>query len=111
VANEADSKNAEERGKSRSRRLVVVLPSTILIMLPIVLFGTSDAFFTVRMRGMYWVSLFSGPLATWIEFSFQTTHADRIYALFAAFALLAGIVSPEGTPEAVAHGRFLAFGQ
>ena len=75
------------------QRLIVVLPSMALIVLCIVRFGVSDSFFMVRTRVMYWVSLFSGPVATWLEFSYRTTWQDKVFALLAVLVLLPGILS------------------
>lgn len=99
MVDEADHKKAGELRITTGQRLTVVLPSAITIMLFTALFGTSNSFFMVRTHVMYWVSLLSGPLAIWIEFSFQTTREDKVYALLAALALLLGILSHPVRPH------------
>ncbi|MCP4612530.1 MAG: hypothetical protein GY845_27850 [Planctomycetes bacterium] len=81
----------DEAKISVKRRLTIIVPCLIVILLFQSLMDSKATFPNNRMRARLYISVFSGPLSSWIEFSWQTTRREKALSLAVAPVLLLGI--------------------
>ena len=82
------------------RRLIVIVPCILAAVLLAVDWGTSELW-NSRTEVKFCVSVLSGPISTWIEFSGRTTRRDKTFALVVSPAILLGILAHPIKPRFV----------